>query len=434
MQREVLGASVIIPTRNRCHRLRQTLDSLGRQTFPSTDFEVIVVADGCQDETAEMVSDYQASYDLHLVDQPNQGPAAARNNGAAKARGQLLIFIDDDIEATPTLVEAHLLAHWRRPGGVVIGYLPPVLYQQKGFFRATLRGWWENMFDRMRERGHRFTYTDLLSGNFSLPVELFNSINGFDVSFTCHEDFELGVRLQKVGASFSFAPNAMGYHHELTDLNRVFQRKYAEGEADVQLGTRHPELRSDLLMARLYHYARLPSRFMSFWVFNWPQVSDTLARLFQQGLTLYEWVRARRLWQRTVDGLMAYWYWRGVGQELESWQAVSKFLTEVAGRSEEVAEAELELDISWGLETAEQLLDEIGPAGAFIRFGTQPVGRIEPQPGAERLQGVHLRRILATDLSVPFVRALVLSSVITALTDQDALIATCEGGTDRRKA
>jgi hypothetical protein len=58
------------------------------------------------------------------------------------------------------------------------------------------------------------------------------------------------------------------------------------------------------------------------------------------------------------------------------------------------------------LEAAERRLDQERPDGAQIRLGPRTVGRIPPQPGAERLRGVHLRHILATDLAWPLLVAL----------------------------
>ena len=104
---------------------------------------------------------------VRVLEQPHRGPAAARNRGAAAATGDLLIFLDDDIEVLPGFVAAHVEAH-ATPDSVAIGYLPPQLQGRRDLFSVMLRAWWEAMFERMRDPGHRFAYSDLLSGNFSL--------------------------------------------------------------------------------------------------------------------------------------------------------------------------------------------------------------------------------------------------------------------------
>jgi glycosyltransferase involved in cell wall biosynthesis len=399
--------TVIIPTHNRCSALRQTLDALRDQTYPLQQVEVIVVADGCTDGTAEMLCHYEASFALHVIEQPGQGPAGARNCGAAQAKGRLLIFLDDDIESAPSLIEAHVRAHASQPDRVVIGYLPPVIQEPTDFFRIELRGWWEAMFQPMRQPGHRYGYWNLLSGNFSLEAELFARVGGFDPTLRCHEDYELGVRLIKAGASFTFAADALGYHHEVTDLNRSLQRQYQEGRADVMIGRRYPELCPSMPLAHFWEPWSSLSRRLRSLAFAWPEGGDRLAASLRCILDLLEWMRLRGRWRRLLNELLDYWYWRGGAEELGTRRALASFLQGGPGRVDEGGH-EIELDLREGLETAERRLDEERPAGACIRYGQQPVGRILPQPGAERLRGTHLRPILATDLAWPLLMALAL--------------------------
>ena len=84
---------------------------------------------------------------------------------------------------------------------------------RRDFFGVTLRGWWDAMFERMREPGHRFSYKDLLSGNFSIRRSLFRQVGGFNERLPCHEDYELGFRLIRSGARLTFAEAAAGWHH-----------------------------------------------------------------------------------------------------------------------------------------------------------------------------------------------------------------------------
>jgi glycosyltransferase involved in cell wall biosynthesis len=83
--------SVIIPTFNREATIRETLQSVEQQTF--RDFEVIVVDDGSSDSTCEIVRSFGS---VKLIQQPNAGPGAARNRGAANAGGRYLAFLDSD--------------------------------------------------------------------------------------------------------------------------------------------------------------------------------------------------------------------------------------------------------------------------------------------------------------------------------------------------
>jgi GT2 family glycosyltransferase len=395
--------SIIIPTHNRREQLRRGLEALARQTIDLQEFEVVVVADGCTDGTLEMLGDYRPGYALQAVSLPGQGPAAARNAGAAAARGTLLVFLDDDIVAEAGFVAAHLQAQRDSGEKVVIGYLPPVLTTQSGFFRTALHNWWETMFDRMRRPGHRFSYRDLLSGNFSLPAGLFARLGGFNTDLRCHEDYEFGMRLVQSGVLFFFAPQALGYHHEKTNISRSLRRKFEEGEADVVLGRLHPELRPSLLMATLLEDFPLPVQMIGFLAFRLPVVGTPLMHLVQLGLPVLEWFRLRPFWRYTLDGLMAYWYWRGVARHFKSLGEVQGFLVEPGPPRQA---PDIDLDLAQGLTAAEQLLDRERPASAAVRYGRHLVGWIPALPGAERLRGAHLRRILAVDLLPAFRRAL----------------------------
>ncbi len=84
--------SVVIPTYNNAALLHETLDGVRQQTFK--DFEIIVVDDGSTDNTAEVVKRYDPT--LRFVQQSNQGPAAARNQGVSLAQGEFIAFCDHD--------------------------------------------------------------------------------------------------------------------------------------------------------------------------------------------------------------------------------------------------------------------------------------------------------------------------------------------------
>jgi len=398
--------SMVIPTHNRGAMLRQMLEEIAKQTYPAQLLQVLVVADDCVDGTVEMLSQYRAPFTLHVLEQPSGGAARARNAGAARATGSLLLFLDDDIKPTPGLVEAHVRAHQAERGRIVIGYCPPVISGSASFFGITLRSSWNDMFHEMRQSGHRFTYRDLLSGNFSLATELFTCVGGFDSAFntTARDDYELGARLISRGASFVFAADALGYHYDNTDLDRSCKRKRREGAADVLFGRRHPELRPTLPLAGLdARWSRL-SRVLRTMAFHWPNAGDALAGQLRTVLDILERLRLRRRWRGLLSVVLDYWYWRGVAEAVGTPRALAHLLQGGPVRAD-VGGAEIDIDLREGIDVAERRLDEMRPCGARLRFGQHPIGFIAPRMGAERLRASHLRPLLGRDYALPLLVA-----------------------------
>lgn len=398
--------SVVIPTHNRAGRLRQTLAALALQRLPPSRFEVIVVADGCYDETAEMVPRLAPPYALHLVEQPGQGAAAARNAGAARARGALLVFLDDDIEASPTLLPAHHEAHGGGLPRVVVGALGTIVHHPNGFFAEELSAWWASMLARLHQPGHRATYRELLSGNLSIEASTFARLGGFDATLRCHEDYEFGARALDAGLALLLAPEAVGFHHEQTDLLRALARKVQEGIADVQIGQRHPALRPTLPLARIASTGGGALRQLRALTFEQPERAAALAARLLDLLPWLERLGRRRLWRLLLYTLLDCHYWQGVAAALHSRAELAAFLT----APPPPAEPPLDLDLREGLGAAARRLDTMRPTAARLYYGGEHIGEIPARPGSERLRGCHLVPALTTHCGPQFRATLALEA------------------------
>jgi glycosyltransferase involved in cell wall biosynthesis len=106
---ERVAVSVIIPVFRRS-TFPRTLRSLQSQTLPASEFEAILVFDGNRPERFASKDVECTEFRLRMIDQEQSGAAAARNRGALKARGRILVFLDDDIEAAPDLLKIDLAA------------------------------------------------------------------------------------------------------------------------------------------------------------------------------------------------------------------------------------------------------------------------------------------------------------------------------------
>lgn len=102
--------SIIIPAYNASEFIAETLDSALAQNYP--DVEIIVIDDGSTDATPELLKSYGTR--IQVSRQPNAGQAAARNHGARLARGELLLFLDNDdlLDADFLTQQTALLAHF----------------------------------------------------------------------------------------------------------------------------------------------------------------------------------------------------------------------------------------------------------------------------------------------------------------------------------
>lgn len=113
---EVPTVSVIIPTYNRAHLIRKSLESVLNQTFD--DFEIIVFDDGSTDDTEKVVKQFTDERIRCLRHEQNRGAAAARNTGIRAARGDYIAFLDSDDEWLPHKLAKQLTALQSAPASV----------------------------------------------------------------------------------------------------------------------------------------------------------------------------------------------------------------------------------------------------------------------------------------------------------------------------
>ena len=113
--------SVVIATYNRPALVERLLRQLATQRLSGRSFEVVVVDDGSSPPVAPGLRALDLPFRLEVVEQQNAGAAAARNAGAAAARGELLVFVDDDMQVCPGFLQHHLTPHLEGERVVVLG-------------------------------------------------------------------------------------------------------------------------------------------------------------------------------------------------------------------------------------------------------------------------------------------------------------------------
>jgi len=403
-------ASIIIPSHQRAGLLPRTLDALATQTCPATEYEVIIAADACTDDTVRVVTEYasNAPFRLRVVNHEARSAAATRNLGAGHAAGNILIFLDDDVEALPSLVEAHLTSF--SPDTVTLGYAKPVLAAGRSQFQMEIRFWWEDAYREMGRPGHRFTYRDLFGNNFSLDRELFQKCGGFDPSFPAagREDYEFGYRLIRMGARFQYAPTAVGIHQDIADFPRWLRRQRQAGVAEVRIATRHPELRHEIFDS-VHPWIRRLGRL----AFAMHGRGETQVRT---GTLVAAWLECLNLRPRRrslMNVLGQFNYWRGVAEQFSSREGFEQWLEECADPAVLALDSPV-LDLCTlphGAALAGLLSDGTAKGLRVLIHGV-PVLTFAPQPGAEPLQEEHIRLALRQVSAAKFVPGLALHRVM----------------------
>ena len=106
--------SVVLPTHNRCALLPGAIASVLGQTF--ANWELIIVDDGSQDDSAAVVEPFLADPRARYVAQTQQGRSVARNRGIELAQGEWVAFLDSDDRYLPNGMQDHLNTAAKRPG------------------------------------------------------------------------------------------------------------------------------------------------------------------------------------------------------------------------------------------------------------------------------------------------------------------------------
>jgi GT2 family glycosyltransferase len=391
--------SVVIPTHDRRDAVTRLLRALRAQNPVPGGFEVVVVADGCTDGTVEALRNLDTEFPCAVLEQPASGPAAARNRGAAHAVGDILLFLDDDVEPRSGVLRAHAEFHAQVADGIGIGYLEP-LVTARGFFGVVLRGWWESMFEESRRPGHRYVYSDLLTGHCSLERRAFERLGGFDATLRSHEDYELGYRAIAAGMNLRFVPGATAVHHETSELAKTLRRKVDDGIADVLLLQRYPALGVSLPLARRSAQG-LVGRVAARLAEISPHAADRFAAGAQWLLPAYERIGLRFRWRALLEDLLDYWYWRGIVQASGAPEHVAAMLQ----KAPPPTGPELELDLARGISEAERRVDEMRPRRVRFVYGEHLIGTLLERNGAERLRGIHLGEIIVRHFAREYLRA-----------------------------
>ncbi len=236
--------SALLCTHNRAALLPEVLQALSAQTLPDDQFEVVIIDDGSEDESREIIHAFaNGRRNFRYAYQRNSGLANAKNHGLFLCRAPLVVFLDDDDVASPGLLETHLLAHRRHPKltDAVLGYTaiaPAIASDPLMHFVSEVEGL---LFCYSGlNHGDVLDYRWFWGGRSSCKRALLIEHGIFDpvFRFGC-EDVELGYRLSRFGLRVIYDQNARTTMIRRIDFDGFVRRRRLQGESQYVFSQRH---------------------------------------------------------------------------------------------------------------------------------------------------------------------------------------------------
>ncbi|MGE7138638.1 glycosyltransferase [Luteibacter sp. NPDC031894] len=244
--------SVVIPVHGKIEYTLACLRSIAN--FPPSDpFEVVVVDDASPDNTASVLA--EVSGVRLLCNERNLGFVGSCNAGAAAARGEYLVFLNNDTQVTPGWTEALLRCFALRPDAGIAGsqlVYPDGRLQEAGAWVFSDGSAWNiGRFSSRKDPSLRYARTvDYVSGaSLAIARDFFLSLGGFDLRYApgYYEDTDLAFAARAAGRSVWYVPDSLVIHAEgvssggvvETGMKRfqgVNQRKFVEKWADALRG------------------------------------------------------------------------------------------------------------------------------------------------------------------------------------------------------
>jgi glycosyltransferase involved in cell wall biosynthesis len=221
--------SVVIPTYNCAALLPQAIRSAYAQTIRPA--EVIVVDDGCTDDTTAVVNALRATLpdDFVYIQKPNGGEASARNRGVAAATGEYVAFLDQDDVWLPEKLERQLPS-FDAPGAPTLAFTAYTRVSGDNREVVRVKDWVPTPEHALRR---------LMDGCCVTPStvivrrDALTDAGAFDESLWLGNDWDMWLRLAAAGHRFAYLPEPMtDYLWHANNMSRD-QRKIAQAALTI---------------------------------------------------------------------------------------------------------------------------------------------------------------------------------------------------------
>jgi GT2 family glycosyltransferase len=236
-----MDLSVVIPTYNQADLLKESLRSLIDQTVPQQAYEIVVVDDGSTDHTATVLHEFGPP--VRVIRLPtNRGRSAARNAGIRAAVAPLVALVDSDIIVRRDFLTSHLEAHQRHGDGILsrgpVIDVPDLASARNGQLPKLMS-----------------SPAYLTTANAALAKDALVRAGLFDEHFPGYgwEDFDLGLRLKRLGVKRIFCPQAIAFHVDPNQgrfdrMGDLLTKEAARAASAVYFYRKHPTLEARWLI------------------------------------------------------------------------------------------------------------------------------------------------------------------------------------------
>ncbi len=216
----VSSSSIVIPAHNEQDFLHGLLSSLEKHL--SVKPQVIVVANGCTDNTVDVAR--QFACEIVEIEQ-KQNPSTARNSGVKKATGDVLVFLDADVEITESWAQAFT--------ELLESCNPEELFITGDQYHISKQPSWieHSWFEPLRALPKSY----INGGNIIVSASAYKALNGFDEELETGEDVDFCLRAKRQGANYSVDPRLVTLHEGFPkDTKNFLRRERWHGKGDYK--------------------------------------------------------------------------------------------------------------------------------------------------------------------------------------------------------
>lgn len=270
--------SVIMPVRNEAKTIARSVNSVLRQTYPSTRFEIIV-ADGLSDDnTREIIKQLPETSRITLLLNHKRIQSAGMNRCIEASQGEIIVRVDGHTLINPDYI-CQCVKELLNGNAGVGGSIYPVFHSRMGQGIALASRSIFGIPSAFRISSKRQYVDTVYMGAWWR--EVFDYVGNFDETFSSNEDYEMNYRIRAAGGKLLFLPNLHSSYYGQETLRGLAFQHFRYGISKPRTLFKHPA------SARMRHLAApalvafmAPGALLSF-------ESPLIAGIWVQGLGLY---------------------------------------------------------------------------------------------------------------------------------------------------